>query len=168
MSNKQEIRLGILLVLALFGCSNGESGEASKTMASVLEASATSDWRQPDPANTLYMQLDHGTIIFELAPQFAPNTVANILSLVGERYFDGLSINRSQENYVVQWGDPAAGTEERRDYDVAASLEAEFYRNANGLDIVLLDSRDAYADTVEAKEKVLFRKKQDVPEGLYL
>ena len=32
--------------------------------------------------------------------------VANIRALAREKYYDGLSINRSQENYVVQWGDP--------------------------------------------------------------
>jgi peptidylprolyl isomerase len=117
-------------------------------MASVLEASTQADWREPDPTRTLYMQLDHGTVVFELAPRFAPNTVANILSLVSGRYFDGLSINRSQENYVVQWGDAAAGTDESRQFDIAATLEAEFFRAAAGLDVVALDSNDAYADQV--------------------
>ena len=84
----------------------------------------------------------------ELAPEFAPNTVANIRMLVEARYFDGLSINRSQENYVVQWGDPAAAIGRRKPVDIAPTLPAEFFRSNEGLAVVALDSRDAYADVV--------------------
>jgi peptidylprolyl isomerase len=52
--------------------------------------------------------------VIELAPAFAPAHVANVKALVRERYFDGLAIVRSQENYVVQWGDPDAEDEGRR------------------------------------------------------
>ncbi|HDS1837225.1 TPA: peptidylprolyl isomerase, partial [Stenotrophomonas maltophilia] len=44
----------------------------------ILDASAASDWRTPDPANLLYMDLPAGRVIIELAPQFAPRHVANI------------------------------------------------------------------------------------------
>ncbi len=46
-------------------------------------------------------------MVIELAPAFAPHHVANIKALIKERYFDGLAIMRAQDNYVVQWGDPA-------------------------------------------------------------
>ncbi len=117
-------------------------------MAGVLEASTAADWRKPDPDNTMYMQLDDGTVLFELTPDFATNAVDNIRSLVRAKYFDGLSINRSQENYVVQWGDPGAGSDQQKGYDIAASLAGEFFRDSSGLQIVALDSRDAYADSV--------------------
>lgn len=118
-------------------------------MASVLEASSASDWRQPDAANTLYMQLDHGRVVFELAPEFAPRHVANIRKLVNNRYYDGIAITRSQDNYVVQWGDPNAGNENARSLgDAEELLDGEFYRNAADLPFTKIDSRDAYADEV--------------------
>ncbi|HST28865.1 MAG TPA: peptidylprolyl isomerase, partial [Rudaea sp.] len=64
------------------------------TMGEVLAASKPSDWHALDPANTLYLQLASGRVIIELAPQFAPQTVANIKTLVREKYFDGLAILR--------------------------------------------------------------------------
>lgn len=79
---------------------------SAATMQQVLEQSKPSDWHVPDPANTLYLELPAGRVVIELAPAFAPNHVANIRALVSERYFDGLAILRSQDNYVVQWGDP--------------------------------------------------------------
>ncbi|MBK8285841.1 MAG: peptidylprolyl isomerase [Ahniella sp.] len=77
-------------------------------MAELLAASTAEDWRDPDPEQTLYLDLAAGRVVIELAPQFAPNHVANIKTLVRAGYFDGLSILRVQENYVVQWGDPNA------------------------------------------------------------
>lgn len=118
-------------------------------MSDVLDNSVPSDWRRADPDNTLYMQLEHGRVVIELAPQFAPAHVANIRKLVNARYFDGLAIIRSQDNYVAQWGDPQAETDSAKSLaSAASSLAPEFYRSANGLSFTAIDSRDAYANQV--------------------
>jgi peptidylprolyl isomerase len=119
-------------------------------MGSVLQASSASDWRQPLPENMLYLQLENGRVVFELAPDFAPNHIANIRKLVANKYFDGLAIVRSQDNYVVQWGDPKSGdqTSMRSLGNAAAMLEGEFYRDAAGLPLSRIESTDAYADEV--------------------
>ena len=78
------------------------------TMADVLAASSAADWHALDPENTLYLEFAAGRVVIELAPAFAPNHVANIKALARENYFDGLAFLRSQDNYVVQWGDPNA------------------------------------------------------------
>jgi len=75
-------------------------------MSEIIEASRPSDWRPLDPANTLYVQLETGRVVIELAPEFAPLHVANIKTLVRGGYFDGMPITRSQDNFVIQWGDP--------------------------------------------------------------
>jgi peptidylprolyl isomerase len=113
-----------------------------RTMADVLAASKPSDWRALDPENTLYMELASGRIVIELAPQFAPNHVATIRALAREHYYDGLVIERVQDDYVAQWGDPddrlTTGT-------VPRSLAAEFSRPSDGLDFVRLPDPDTYA-----------------------
>lgn len=75
------------------------------TTAQVMESATPSDWRRPDPANTLYMELATGRVIIELAPRFAPLHVANIKQLVAEKFYDGLAVVRVQDNFVAQWGD---------------------------------------------------------------
>lgn len=118
-------------------------------MAGVLADSDDLDWTSPDPESTLYLELASGRVVFELAPEFAPKTIANIKQLVRAGFFDGLSINRVQENYVVQWGDPAAGSDDARPQgEIAESLRPEFYRAASGLAFTALHSRDAYAKEV--------------------
>ena len=100
------------------------------TTAEVLEASKPSDWRGLDPDETVYFELPAGRVVIELAPEFAPEHVANVKRLVRQGYFDGLAVVRSQDNYVVQWGDPRAGEEERaRGFGEAKrSLRAELDR----------------------------------------
>ena len=75
------------------------------SMAEVLASSTAADWRPLDPNNTLYVELPAGRVVIELAPRFAPLHVGNIKTLARARYFDGLSILRVQDDYVVQWGD---------------------------------------------------------------
>jgi peptidylprolyl isomerase len=75
------------------------------SMAAVLAASKADEWRALDPARTLYMELDAGRVIIELAPRFAKAHFANLQALVANRWFDGLSINRVQDGFVTQWGD---------------------------------------------------------------
>jgi len=113
-----------------------------------MAALEASDWRQPDPANLLYMRLPQGVVVMELAPAFAPENVTNIKTLVGEKYFDGLAIIRSQDNYVVQWGDPAEEDMARSLGSATASAPPEFFRSVDNLEITTINSRDAYADVV--------------------
>ena len=72
----------------------------------VMAQTVDADWRQPRAEDLLIMQLEAGRIIIELAPIFAPEHVNNILTLVNGGWFDGLSINRVQDNFVAQWGIP--------------------------------------------------------------
>ena len=97
--------LGALaLLLSMRPASAGPSAPPP-TMDQILATSTAADWRRPDPENTLYMDFAAGRVIIELAPQFTPEHVANIRTLVRAHYFDGLTVNRVQDNYVVQWGD---------------------------------------------------------------
>ena len=120
------------------------------TMGSVLEAARASDWMPLDQENTLYMELAGGEVIIRLAPEFAPAHVANIKTLVREGFFDGLVVVRSQENYVVQWGDPAEEEADRRPMkDGKAALPAEFDRVVgDDLDLTRLPDGDVYASVV--------------------
>ncbi|NKC02241.1 MAG: peptidylprolyl isomerase [Pseudomonadales bacterium] len=139
--------LPIWLILTM--TSTSSNADNPLTTQSVLEASSASDWRTPKPENLLYLILESNQVVFEIAPEFAPAHIANIRELVADRYFDNLSIIRSQDNYVVQWGDPAAGSDKAKSLGNAkVELEPEFFRKREGLDIVPLSSRDAYAEEV--------------------
>jgi len=147
--------LSVFMLLPVLACAAQNPSPAPApsgdglTMAEVLENAGPSDWRALDPNNTLYMTLASGVVVIELAPSFAPKHVANIRALVKQGYFDGLAIVRSQENYVVQWGDPKAGEEGARDFgDAAKNVSGEYHRDATALPFTKIDAEDAYADEV--------------------
>jgi peptidylprolyl isomerase len=117
----------------------------AETMQDVLARSTLSDWRPLDPNNTLYLDTSKGRVIIELASDFAPNTISNIRTLVGEGFFNGTSINRVQENYVVQWGD---ASEKKSLGSAKATIAAEFTRPLAGLKFTPIKDVDGYAPKV--------------------
>jgi peptidylprolyl isomerase len=148
--------LSACLLLACAPCASAATSNASpkasakpKSMQELLDASKPSDWRTLDPANTLYLELAAGRVVIELAPDFAPAHVANIRTLAHEHYWDGLSINRSQDDFVVQWGDPAEDDAPRKSIGSAKPhLPAEFTRRSAGLPFVRLPDSDGWAPQV--------------------
>jgi len=132
------------VALLLAGCAAVPApAPDAKPFAELVEASKPSEWRRPDPENTLYMDLATGRVVIELAPAFAPRSAENIKRLVRQKYFDGLSVYRVQDNFVAQWGDP----DEKKDQGGAPKkIAPEFTRGLGAdVDFVALPDRDAYA-----------------------
>jgi cyclophilin family peptidyl-prolyl cis-trans isomerase len=123
----------------------GQAIKKALTTAEVLAESTPADWRSIDPQSTLYMDLPAGRVIIELAPQFAPHYVANVETLARQGYFNGLWVERVQDNYVAQWGDPegkkSVGNAQR-------NVAAEFERTSRGLSFMPLAEPDTYAPEV--------------------
>ena len=95
-------------------------------LASVSQAQDGGDWRTPDPADTVHLQLPDGEVVIELKPDFAPKTVAQFKRLVADGFYDGLTFYRVIDGFVAQGGDRSDMT----DADSAAPmLPAEFERN---------------------------------------
>jgi peptidylprolyl isomerase len=127
-----------------------EDSPKYRSAQEILDASPASDWRTPDPANTLYMELTGGRVIIELAPAFAPEHVANIRTLAREGFWNGLGIYRSQDNFVVQFGDADADDAAKAKPlgGAKAKLPAEFARNGAGLAFTRLPDVDGWAPEV--------------------
>jgi cyclophilin family peptidyl-prolyl cis-trans isomerase len=141
-------KIAVLALLAL-GCHAGAAELAPKpALADVIKASTPADWRPLDPGNTMYIELPGGRVVIEMAPVFAPAHVDNIRSLVRERYFDGLAVIRSQDNWVVQWGDPDEKNP-RPMKSAKAALKGEFTVPLKRVtSFVRLPDRDGYAPQV--------------------
>ena len=116
----------------------------------IIDAAPADAWRTPDPANMLYLELESGRVIIELAPQFAPEHVANIRTLAHEHFWDGLSVYRSQDNFVVQFGDPDGDdpATARSLGTARTKLPAEFHRASAGLEFDRLPDSDGWAPQV--------------------
>lgn len=134
------------ILAASFAAAVAAGTAQAPSLGQILDRSPASDWRAIDPARTLYLDLPAGRVIIELAPDFAPNHVANIATLVREHYFDGVAVVREQENYVAQWADPDG----KRAFGTAKNaVKAEFDRPyTRALPFTPLPDPDTYAPQV--------------------
>ena len=117
------------------------------TPSQIIAAAPAGDWADVATDNLLILDLaGGGRVAIELAPAFAPVHVANIRTLVRAAWFDGTSVNRVQDNYVVQWGDAT----ERKDLSIGTTAHppAEYERAVAGTGFAPLPYRDAYAPQV--------------------
>ena len=73
----------------------------------IVAAAPALDWVDIAASDLLVMDLASGkrVVIQLMPPPFSQGWVGNIRKLAAARFWDGLSINRVQDNYVVQWGD---------------------------------------------------------------
>ena len=112
----------------------------------VAEANAE-EWVRIAPEDLLVMTLDPDRdgdtreVVIQLMPEpLSQGWVANIRTLARAGWYDGISVNRVQDNYVVQWGDP--------NYD---NPEAEGAAKALPEGLRVMDESD-YVDVVRAAE----------------
>lgn len=144
-----------LLVLALLAaCTHAQAAEEKdatpyRSSKEIIDAAPASAWRSPAQENLLYMEFGEGRLaIIELAPAFAPRHVENIRRLARAGFWDGTSIYRSQDNFVVQFGDadsddPALA--KALPAGVEKALPAEFERDARGLAFTAMPDADGWA-----------------------
>ncbi len=140
-------KIAALLAMATF---SGASAALppKPSVADVVKGSKASDWRPVEPNNMLVMETAVGRVVIELAPVFAPHHAENIRLLARERYFDGLHLIRSQDNFVAQWGD--ADEKNPRPFKTAkAKLAGEFTQLIkHDKQFTRLPDRDGYAPQV--------------------
>jgi cyclophilin family peptidyl-prolyl cis-trans isomerase len=144
------LAVALLAAALTVSAQNPPAADKPSSMQELLEASKPGDWRNLDPARTLYMDLASGRVVIELASEFAPAHVANIRAMAKAGYWNGLSINRSQDNFVVQWGDPATDDSARKPLPktAKAKLPAEFTRSSKNIPFTPLPDVDGWARQV--------------------
>ncbi len=93
------------------------SAEEAVTPTSIVAAAPAADWIAIDPADLMVMDLapdrdgNARPVVIQLMPTpFSQGWVGNIRKLAAAHWWDGTSVYRVQDNYVVQWGD---ATEEK-------------------------------------------------------
>lgn len=102
-----------LAALTLPAFAFGQSDTPAPSPSQIVEEAATEDWITIPAEDLLVMRLARDAegnpreVIIQLMPApFSQGWVHNIKLLAREGWYDGISVNRVQDNYVVQWGDP--------------------------------------------------------------
>ncbi len=102
-----------LVALALTLPLAAQEAPAALAPGEIVAAAAPQDWVRIAPEDLLVMKLAPAAdgnarqvVIQLMPPPFSQGWIANIRTLARAGWYDGISINRVQDNYVVQWGDP--------------------------------------------------------------
>lgn len=97
----------------------------------IVAAAKADNWVAIAPSDILVMDLAPDSkgkprrVVIQLIPApFSQGWVSNIRKLAAAHWWDGTSINRVQDNYVVQWGD---ATEKKALPDGLAVVDAKDY-----------------------------------------
>lgn len=121
-----------MLTLALLLQAAASSPAPAAKAPSEIVAAAAADWVDIADEDLLVMQLapdregkGRRVLIQLMPPPFSQPWIANIRTLAKAHWWDGTSVNRVQDNYVVQWGDatekkvlPRLGKASEDDYTV--------------------------------------------------
>jgi peptidylprolyl isomerase len=135
------LALTVLALLAAFPV--GAEEAASPAPSEIVAAAPRSDWSAIAPADLLVMDLApdprgraRRVVIQLMPPPFSQGWIGNIRALAAARWWDGLSVNRVQDNYVAQWGD-ADGDDPAKAKALPAGLavmpESEYVTSFDGV-----------------------------------
>ena len=97
-----------------------------------LTLATDTDWRELDPENTLVLKIARagapdvaaGTVVIEMAPEFAPNHVARVKELARQGFYEDRTFHRVIDDFMAQAGG-LPGNEEGGPAPLP-DLEAEF------------------------------------------
>ncbi|HEX7781602.1 MAG TPA: peptidylprolyl isomerase [Sphingobium sp.] len=136
------------LVSLLFALALSAPGARAATPAEIVASAPASAWTDIAAEDLLIMEFGDGKrVIIQLSTQFSDAHVANIRKLATAHWWDGASIYRVQDNYVVQWGDRS---EKKPLPDgVAKTLPEEYSVDRKAVEdrVTIMPSSDSYAKT---------------------
>ena len=103
----------VVLVVVLIGVAMFIPAKSSKPVKEKLYGvnynieghEAEIDVKSEKPVVAMYIE-GYGSVIFELYPEYAPNTVNNFISLVKSGFYDNNTFHRLHRGFVLQGGDP--------------------------------------------------------------
>lgn len=112
MKNKTLIIGGVLLIVILLIVATSISPKEEKIKENLLGIDYKIDgnetklkYETENPVVAMYIK-NYGSIIIELYPDVAPNTVNNFISLIKKGFYDNNSFHRLVPGFVLQGGDP--------------------------------------------------------------
>ncbi len=102
----------LLAALPLSAQTPAEPAKTYPAPGEIVAAAKAEEWVAIAPSDLLVMDLAPDAkgktrrVVIQLMPApFSEGWVGNIRKLAAARFWDGTSVNRVQDNYVVQWGD---------------------------------------------------------------
>ena len=149
MMKKTMIALLATAALSTTACAAEDKAETAPTATTATTTSAAvttgfnapdEAWRELDPENTLYIDLEYGRVVLELYPEIAPLHVAQIKTLTRQGFYDYISFHRVIQGFMNQTGDPKGdGTGDSELPDINGEFT---FRRPPSMPVTLVGARD--------------------------
>ena len=133
MKNKIFIIIGIVLVVGLIVfslmLSNKEEGDFLGINYDIKgNETSLKQYETDNPVVALKVE-GYGSIVMELYPSVAPNTVNNFISLIKSGFYDNNSFHRLDPGFVLQGGDPNGTGAGGPGYQIKGEFSANGFEN---------------------------------------
>ena len=136
MKNKKLLMIFpiILIMLIITGCKSENAQTTIKEdLLNINYKEDTNELELPqyetqNPVVAMYIK-NYGSIVMELYPDIAPNTVANFISLVKKGFYDNNTFHRLVPGFVLQGGDPTGTGTGGPGYTIKGEFSANGYEN---------------------------------------
>ena len=155
--NKAFLAAATALALTLPLSAQEAAKPAALAPSEIVAAAPKADWVAIPEEDLLVMTLAPDAegkprqVVIQLMPApFSQGWVHNIRLFARAKWYDGISVNRVQDNYVVQWGDPnydnpeATGKPKPLPEGLRVMGEAEY--TASTIDVTLAFNGEAISD----------------------
>ena len=145
-----------LLALSLAACNSGTPEAPKSETPATTEQSSGQDSQtaatQQSQEDIVYLDLKDGRVTIRLRPDLAPKHVAQIKTLAGEGFYDGIVFHRVIDGFMAQTGDPTGTGRGGSDLpDIAAEFSSEpFKRGVVGM------ARAADPDSANSQFFIMF------------
>ena len=137
MKTETMIIIGVVvLVVVLIGVAMFIPAKSSKPVKEKLYGvnynieghEAEIDVKSEKPVVAMYIE-GYGSVIFELYPEYAPNTVNNFISLVKSGFYDNNTFHRLHRGFVLQGGDPTGTGQGGPGYHIKGEFTSNGFKN---------------------------------------
>ncbi|MGP1906944.1 peptidylprolyl isomerase [Metabacillus sp. JX24] len=117
---KTAVLIMAMLLLILTACGNKDQEQSAEEPVKKVDK---------NPIVTITMENDK-QIKVELYPEVAPNTVANFISLINDKFYDGLIFHRVIPEFMIQGGDPDGNGTGGPGYSIKGEFSSNGFENS--------------------------------------
>jgi peptidylprolyl isomerase len=152
----KHVLLSAVAAASLVLSAHAQESASIPSPGEIAAAAPVGDWIAIPSSDLLVMDLAPDAsgkprrVVIQLMPApFSQGWIGNIRKIAAAHWWDGTSINRVQDNYVVQWGDATEkkalpeGLAEMPESDYVASDKASGHMTANGKPTIRLSKDEA-------------------------
>ena len=126
------VALLIIIVLVIVSTLGGKETKVEENMLNIEYPETgnemTLNYDTENPVVAMYIE-NYGSIVIELYPDVAKNTVNNFISLVKSGFYDNNTFHRLVRGFVLQGGDPTGAGSGGPGYSIKGEFSENGYEN---------------------------------------